>query len=96
MGFGAKFDVALGVNGKQKAPREPHRNAATTIGGGSGGGLIIGAIAGGARGALIGGPIGAGAGTAAAYFAGKRDVKLPVETYLNFKLTEPLTVDSRS
>ncbi len=56
----------------------------------------IGAIAGGAKGALLGGPIGAGAGTAAAYFAGKRDVKLPVETYLNFKLTEPLTVDSHS
>jgi len=68
----------------------------TTIGGGSSGGLIIGAIAGGARGALIGGPIGAGAGTAAAYFAGKRDVKLPVETRLNFKLAEPLTVDPRS
>ena len=68
----------------------------TAIGGGSGGGLIIGAIAGGARGALIGGPIGAGAGTAAAYFAGKRDVKLPVETRLNFKLAEPLTVDPRS
>jgi hypothetical protein len=68
----------------------------TSIGGGSGGGLIIGAIAGGAKGALLGGPIGAGAGTAAAYFAGKRDVKLPVETRLNFKLAEPLTVDPRS
>src|SRR5260370_23937263 len=38
----------------------------TTIGGGSGGGLIIGAIAGGAKGALIGGPIRARAGTAPA------------------------------
>src|SRR2546427_704564 len=55
----------------------------TTIGGGSGGGLIIGALAGGARGALIGGAIWRGAACGAAYFAGKRDVKLPVETRLN-------------
>lgn len=67
-----------------------------TIGGGSGGGLLIGAIAGGAKGALIGGPIGAGAGTAAAYFAGRRDIRFPIETSLRFKLTEPLTIEPRS
>ncbi len=65
-----------------------------TIGGTGGGGLFLGALAGGAKGALIGGPIGAGAGTAAAYFAGKRDVRLSVETPLQFKLAQPLTIDS--
>ncbi len=68
----------------------------TAIGGGAGGGLLIGALAGGAKGALIGGPIGAGAGTAAAYFAGKHDVRLSVETHLKFRLVEPLTVNSHS
>jgi hypothetical protein len=62
------------------------------IGGGGGGGAVIGAIAAGGKGALIGGPIGAGVGTAVAYFTGKRDVNLPPETHLTFKLTEPVTI----
>ncbi len=63
------------------------------IGGGAGGGLLIGALAAGGKGALIGGPIGAGAGTAVAFFTGKRDIRLPAETPLTFKLTEPVTVE---
>jgi len=65
------------------------------IGGGAGGGLLIGAIAAGGKGALIGGPIGAGAGVATAYLTGKKDIKLPAETRLTFRLTEPVTVDVR-
>jgi hypothetical protein len=63
------------------------------IGGGAGGGLLIGALAGGDEGALIGGPIGAGAGTAAAFLTGKKDIKLPAETHLTFKLAQPITVN---
>jgi hypothetical protein len=65
------------------------------IGGGAGGGLLIGALAGGGEGALIGGPIGAGVGTAAAFFTGKKDIKLPAESHLTFKLVQPVTVDVR-
>ena len=65
------------------------------IGGGAGGGLLIGALAGGGEGALIGGPIGAGAGTAAALLTGKKDIKLPAETHLTFKLAEPVKVNVR-
>ena len=66
------------------------------IGGGAGGGALIGAAAAGGKGALIGGPIGAGAGTAVAYFTGKRDVHLRPETQLEFRLNQPVIVDTKS
>ena len=65
------------------------------IGGGAGGGALIGALAGGGKGALIGGPVGAGAGTAVAFMTGHKDIKLPAETLLTFKLAEPLTVEAK-
>jgi len=68
------------------------KNNAGWIGGGAGGGALLGAIAAGGKGALIGGPIGAGAGTAVAFFTGKRNVHLPAESQLVFHLAEPLSV----
>lgn len=62
------------------------------IGGGAGGGALIGAIAGGPTGALIGAPVAAGAGTALAFFTGKKDIHLHPETPLTFVLSQPLTV----
>src|SRR5579864_5579979 len=64
------------------------------IGGGAGGGALIGAAAAGGKGALIGGPIGAGAGTAVAYFTGKKDIHLRPETPLTFRLAEPMTIQT--
>ncbi|HXE89641.1 MAG TPA: hypothetical protein VNK82_01620 [Terriglobales bacterium] len=62
------------------------------IGGGGGGGALIGALAAGGKGALIGGPIGAGAGIAVAALTGKKDFRLPAETPLQFRLTEPVSM----
>jgi hypothetical protein len=62
------------------------------IGGGTGAGALIGAMAGGGKGAAIGAAVGAGAGTATAAATGKKDIVLPAETQLQFKLVEPLTV----
>jgi len=56
------------------------------IGGSSGAGAAIGAVAGGGKGAAIGALIGAGAGTAGAYLTGKREIVLPAETLLAFHL----------
>lgn len=57
------------------------------IGGGTGVGAAIGALAGGGKGAAIGAAAGAGAGTATAAATGKKDVKLPAETLLTFRLS---------
>jgi hypothetical protein len=70
------------------------RGKRTVIGGGGGAavGAIVGAIAGGGKGAAIGALAGGGAGTAGAAFTGKRDITLPAETKLQFKLEKQLTV----
>ncbi len=56
------------------------------IGGGTGGGALIGALAGGGKGALIGGGIGAAAGTTTALLTGKKDVTFVAERRLTFRL----------
>ena len=66
------------------------------IGGSAAGGTAIGAIAGGAKGALIGGPVGAGAGTAVAFLTGKKDIRLPAETPLTFRLSHPVSIPAKS
>lgn len=66
------------------------------IGGGGAGGALIGAVAAGGKGALIGGPVGAGVGTAVAYMTGKRDIRLPAESLLTFRLVNPVTIQATS
>jgi len=62
------------------------------IGGGAGVGALIGAVAGHGKGAAIGAAAGAGAGTAGAAATGKKDVTVPSETRLSFRLTAPVTI----
>jgi hypothetical protein len=62
------------------------------IGGGAAAGALIGALAGGGKGAAIGAAAGAGAGTAGAAFTGNKDIVLPAESALSFRLKEPVTV----
>ncbi len=64
------------------------------IGGGTGAGALIGAIAGGGKGALIGSAVGAAAGTTGAYATGKKDVAFGAERRLTFRLTQPLSLKS--
>jgi len=71
------------------------RNTAL-IGGGAAAGAVIGGLAGGGKGALIGGAAGAGAGTATAAATGKKDITIPAETRLSFKLSEPLTIQVKN
>lgn len=70
------------------------RGKRTAVGGGGGAafGAIVGAIAGGGKGAAIGALAGGGAGTAGAAFTGKRDIVIPAETRLHFKLRRSLTI----
>jgi hypothetical protein len=64
------------------------------IGGGTGLGAAIGAIAGGGKGAAIGAAAGAVAGTAGAAATGKQQVAIPAETVMVFTLQSPLRVRS--
>jgi hypothetical protein len=72
------------------------KRTAAMVGGGAGGGALIGGLAGGGKGALIGGLIGAAAGTGGAGLTGNRDITLPAETPLTFKLVEPLEIHPKS
>jgi len=71
------------------------KRTAVMVGGGAGGGAAIGAVAGGGKGAAIGALIGAAAGTGGAGLTGNRDITLPAETALTFKLLQPLEVRAR-
>jgi len=62
------------------------------IGGGTGGGAIIGALAAGGKGALIGSGIGAIAGTTTAFVTGKMHVGFPAERRLRFRLTRDFSL----
>lgn len=64
------------------------------VGGGTGLGLLLGGIAGGGKGALIGGLAGAGAGTAGAGLTGNRDLVIPSESIVRFKLKDDLEIQT--
>lgn len=68
------------------------KRTAGFIGGGAGLGAIIGGIAGGGKGAAIGALAGAGGGTAAGAYTGNKDVVIPSEALVRFRLTQPVTV----
>jgi hypothetical protein len=68
------------------------KRSAIAIGGGTGAGALIGALAGGGKGAAIGAVAGAGAGTAGAAFTGNKDIEIPAESAVTFRLTSPITV----
>lgn len=85
---GANYEVHTSTVGRQSGDHKK-RNIALI---GGGGGALIGALAAGGKGALIGGPVGAGAGLAVAAITGKKQVRIPAESAMTFRLTRPLTI----
>lgn len=93
--------ASITVNGSEKSiatsavtrtEKGKGKRTAVLAGGGAGLGALIGGLAGGGKGAAIGAVAGAGAGTGGAAFTGNKDIVLPAESALSFKLEQPLEV----
>ena len=78
-----------------QAQKGKGKRSATMIGGGAGLGALIGGLAGGGKGAAIGALAGGGAGTAGTAFTGNKNIVLPAETLLTFKLDHSVRITER-
>ncbi|HTQ57850.1 MAG TPA: hypothetical protein VMI94_25460 [Bryobacteraceae bacterium] len=78
--------------GDVRTSRSHKRRNLEWIGGSSGAGAAIGAVAGGGAGALIGAGAGAAAGTTGALITGRKNVKIYAETQLVFSLRRPVSL----
>jgi hypothetical protein len=79
-------DVARSKKGKG-------RRSTALIARGAGAGMLVGGVATGGVGLLVGGLVGGGAGTAAAGLTGNRDIDIPAESIVHFKLADDLVVE---
>ena len=68
------------------------KRSAAFIGGGSGLGMLVGGVATGGVGLLVGGLVGGGVGTAVGGLTGNRDLDIPAESIVHFKLADDLVV----
>jgi len=86
---GKKYPVTASIS---RVAQGKGKRTAGMVGGGAGLGAAIGAIAGGGKGAAIGVLAGAGAGTAGTAFTGNKEIVLPAESQLAFKIQQAIEV----
>ncbi|HEX4650403.1 MAG TPA: hypothetical protein VH250_02755 [Granulicella sp.] len=93
--------VSLSLNGVRyridtddltRTKRGKGRRSAAFIGGGAGAGMLIGGIATGGVGLLVGGLAGGGGGALAGGLTGNRDIEIPAESIVRFRLADPLVL----
>ena len=85
-------DQAISTSSVVRTEKGKGKRTAIMAGGGAGLGALIGGLAGGGKGAAIGALAGGGAGTGGVAFTGNKDIVLPAESALSFKLEQPLEV----
>lgn len=90
---GRTYSIRTGVLANT-AKGKGKRTAATT-GGGAAGGALVGGIAGGGKGVGIGALVGAGAGLVGGAMTGNKQIELPSESALSFRLASPVTISPR-
>jgi hypothetical protein len=93
--------TSITVNGSEKSietsavtrtQKGKGKRTGVLAGGGAAVGAIIGGLAGGGKGAAIGAVAGGGAGAGGAAFTGNKEIVLPAESALSFRLKSPLEV----
>jgi len=88
------YEYALDTHDNVSTKRGKGRRTAGFIGGMTGAGMLIGGIATGGVGLAIGGAAGAGAGTLLAGTTGNRDIDIPAESIVHFRLADQLVVQN--
>jgi hypothetical protein len=85
---------ALDTHDSVRTKKGKGKRTAGFIGGMTGAGMLIGGIATGGVGLAIGGAAGAGAGTLIAGTTGNRDISIPAESIVHFRLADQLVVQN--
>jgi hypothetical protein len=88
----ARESSTIAADDEGRPGKNHNKRNGILIGGGAGLGALIGGIAGGGKGALTGSVASAGAGTAGAAYTGKKDIRVPAETRLSFRLARSATI----
>ena len=83
-------DHAITSSSVTRIEKGKGKRTAVIAGGGAAVGALIGGLAGGGKGAAIGALAGGGGGAAGAAYTGNKDVILPAESAVSFKLEAPL------
>jgi hypothetical protein len=83
-------DKGIQTSSIERTEKGKGKRTAVLAGGGAAVGALIGGLAGGGKGAAIGALAGGGAGTGGAAFTGNKDIVIPAESALSFKLEQPL------
>lgn len=83
---------ALDTRALTRTKKGKGKRTAAFIGGGSGLGMLVGGVATGGVGLLVGGLAGAGAGTAVGGLTGNRDIEIPAESVVHFRLADELVL----
>ena len=89
-------EYGLDTHDTVRSKKGKGKRSAGIIGGLTGAGMLIGGLASGGVGLAIGGASGAGAGTLLAGTTGNRDIVIPAESIVHFRLADQLVVQNPS